>query len=928
MHSDSHLKYLTPDCPAFLKGGGEMGKLTRDYNWSDHKLGAPENWPQSLKTTLSILLNSKFPMFLFLGNDLTCFYNDAYRPSLGNNGKHPFALGQKGEDCWPEIWSVIKPLIDQVLAGGGATWSEDQLIPIYRNGKLEDVYWTFSYSPVENEEGKVVAVLVICSETTEKVLVQNQLSFAIEATELGTWDYNPLTNKFNGNRRLKEWFGVAPEGEVELDLAINVMAKEDQARVTQAIQNALKYESGGLYDIEYSIVHPVTKRERIVKAKGKAVFNENKVAYRFTGTLQDFTKEALARKKEKEIYANLRNVIAQAPVAMCILRGSSFIVEIANDQMFELWGKSESEVLGKPIFEGLPEAKEQGIERLLFNVYSTGERFIANEMPVNLPRNGKMETVYINFVYEAIKNEDGTIEGIVAIATDVTTQVLSRKKIEESEEKLSIVINSSQLGIWELNLQTSEVDYSDRYLEIIGLKSRSGFSHAELMKQIHPDDLEKREKAMKEAIITGTYNNVTRVIWSDKSIRWVHSNGKVFYDDLKKPIKMIGTVRDITQEKRQLEVLEKSEAKFRLLADSMPQHIWTTDTEGIVNYFNQSLYDYSGLTKEQIEKDGWLQIVHPDDKEQNIKKWGNAIATGQNFLFEHRFRRHDGEYRWQLSRAIPQRDSAGIIQMWVGTSTDIQDKKVIEVQLDKLVKERTIQLERSNDDLQQFAHVASHDLKEPLRKIKIYTNRAKSEYDTVSSETLISYLDKITSSCARMQMMVDGILSFSSLNAGQQTIQPINLNDVFNNVKNDLEILVEEKNSIISYDNLPVIEGAEVLIYQLFYNLVQNALKFSKQDESSAVKITSSLVKEKGIEFAIIKVQDNGIGFDQQYIHQIFETFTRLNAKDEYEGTGLGLTLCKKIAERHGGTIEAESVQNRGSVFIVKLPFKQLKHII
>ena len=126
------------------------------------------HWPQSLRTTVSILLNSRFPMFLFWGPDLIQFYNDAYRPSLGEGGKHPTALGQKAVDCWPEIWEDIQPMLQQVLAGGEATWSEDQLLPFSRNGQIEDIYWTFSYSPVRNDAGEIGGVLTVCQETTRK----------------------------------------------------------------------------------------------------------------------------------------------------------------------------------------------------------------------------------------------------------------------------------------------------------------------------------------------------------------------------------------------------------------------------------------------------------------------------------------------------------------------------------------------------------------------------------------------------------------------------------------------------------------------------------------------------------------------------------------------------------------------------------------
>ncbi len=152
----------------FLEGGGEMGELIRTYNWEQTSLGVPKMWPVSLLSTISILLNSRYPMFLYWGSDHICFYNDAYRPSLGNTGKHP-AVGKRGQDVWPETWKQTEPLLKKVLETGESTWDEDTLMPIFRNGKMEDVYWTLSYSPIKNEFGYKEGVLVICQETTEKV---------------------------------------------------------------------------------------------------------------------------------------------------------------------------------------------------------------------------------------------------------------------------------------------------------------------------------------------------------------------------------------------------------------------------------------------------------------------------------------------------------------------------------------------------------------------------------------------------------------------------------------------------------------------------------------------------------------------------------------------------------------------------------------
>ncbi|MGY3053756.1 two-component system sensor histidine kinase VicK [Pedobacter sp. UYEF25] len=189
-----------------LRGGGEMGELTRSFDWSKTTLGPMQLWPQSLLTILSLLLNSKSPMFLWWGPELIQFYNDAYRPSLGNGGKHPTALGQRGVECWPELWPVIEPLIDQVLSGGESIWSEDQLMPIYRNNRLEDVYWTFSYTKVDDETGNAAGVLVICNETTTKIQSLKSIKEANEKLSLAQIEAEHQRD------RLNEFFMQTPAG--------------------------------------------------------------------------------------------------------------------------------------------------------------------------------------------------------------------------------------------------------------------------------------------------------------------------------------------------------------------------------------------------------------------------------------------------------------------------------------------------------------------------------------------------------------------------------------------------------------------------------------------------------------------------------------------------------------------------------------------
>jgi signal transduction histidine kinase len=238
--------------------------------------------------------------------------------------------------------------------------------------------------------------------------------------------------------------------------------------------------------------------------------------------------------------------------------------------------------------------------------------------------------------------------------------------------------------------------------------------------------------------------------------------------------------------------------------------------------------------------------------------------------------------------------------------------------LETIVEERTGELRRSNDDLQQFAHVASHDLKEPVRKLKTFINRLDDEFGANLPPAGKLYVEKMRMASARMYEMIDGVLRYSSISEGEQDIEPIDMNALFSNIESDLEMLIHQKNAVVLKGDIPSIHGARILIYQLFYNLINNALKFSR--ELPRIELSGKVVDEGMVQ---ISVRDNGIGFSAENEEKIFNAFSRLHSKDRYEGTGLGLALCKKIVERHYGTIRAIGKEGKGSEFIVTLPMSQ-----
>ena len=795
----------------FLANGGEMGELTRAKDWSKTAIGPVELWPQSLLTTLGILLNSKFPMFLFWGPDHICFYNDAYRPSLGNNGKHPAILGEKGADYWSEIWDFIKPLIDQVLQKGEATWHEDQLLPIYRNGKMEDVYWTFSYSPVNDENGKTNGVLVICNETTKQINIHKNLEESEKRfrntvkqiplgicilkgadliVEMTNTTYLHIIDKEESDILNKPIFDAVPETkETAYPLLKNVLETGDSYYADEFAVTLNRYNKQELAYFNL-VFYPLKEENEIT---GVIV-----VAYEVTEEVK--AKHILAEREKA-----FRNIIVDSPIAMAIFRGKDFIIEMANKTMIhDIWQKEEKDCIGMPLLKVFPELENQKYPELLREVLVNGKTIRENEAVAYVDIKGKLKKFYLDYEYNTLYEKDGNSSGIMCTVYDVTSKVKARKKLEAAEARARLTTEIAEIAMWDLNLKTSKLIYSDIILDIFGFEKNTKIVHQDIRSRIHPEDEQIVADAFAKALKTGVYKYEARILKLDNSIAWIKVHGKIFFDENKEPSKMVGTVMDFTIEKEIQQVLMKNEKKFRLLADSMPQLIWTSDTLGNLNYFNETVYNYSGLTKEEIEKNGWLQIVHPDDREENVKLWMESVKTGKDFLFIHRFKRYDGEYRWQLSRAIAQLDESGKVQMWVGTSTDIEEQKNFTNQLEDQIIERTTQLELKNRDLvnmnielQSFAYISSHDLQEPLRKIQTFASRLADLDEQNISANAKSYLARIEFAAKKMQNLIQDLLTYSRANSADRVFTKVKIDEIAEEVISDFSDRIEEKNSVV-----------------------------------------------------------------------------------------------------------------------------------
>jgi PAS domain S-box-containing protein len=326
-------------------------------------------------------------------------------------------------------------------------------------------------------------------------------------------------------------------------------------------------------------------------------------------------------------------------------------------------------------------------------------------------------------------------------------------------------------------------------------------------------------------------------------------------------------------------------------------------------------------------KEDLIAKLHPDDLPAREKAHKEAATTGK-ICYEARILNDGRPHRWAKINGRIIKDDHGSPKTIIGIVQDIHEHREFQEELKKQVESRTNELNRSNRDLMHFASVVSHDLREPLRKIKIFNTLLRDDMEGSANGKSEKYLRKIAQSAQRMENIIEGILAYSTVDKTLQHIEAINLNEVIENIKIDLELVIKEKGAVLIASDLPQIQGAPILISQLFYNLLQNALKFSKADQPPRVIITNRTIHIGGEDFVQIKIKDNGIGIDDQFAEKIFTAFERLHSKDQYEGNGLGLALCRKIAERHNGKITAAGEKGNGAEFTVTLPLEQKANTI
>ncbi|WP_460953268.1 PAS domain-containing protein [Spirosoma litoris] len=793
------------------------------------------------------------------------------------------------------------------------------------------------------------------------------LRFRLQAARIGTWDFNPASQLFYGNHRCQELFGFLDTETVTLQQLFEHVHPDDRKRVNEFMQQMLTTPSDELVEIQFRVSDASNPPLRWLQCVGKAYFDQQGAPLRLSGIVQDIT--AQVQQGENLATSERLNQLAAevTDVATFQLRLADGHL-VYQPQLARILTGQEDRQFDQHTLVNFIHPDDRPIrERAYADGLRTGKirfevRFIWADESVHWIR---MQGIYIN-------DASGQPQEVVGLVLDITEQVLTRQRLEDSEARMRSIVESAPFPIGVYVGRQMQIQLANQSIKDVFGKGDDviGKLYPELLPELAN---QKIFEQLDSVYTTGIpfHAKTQRVdIVVDGKLQPYYFNYSFtpLYDASGKIYGVMNTGAELTDLVLAKQQVEKAEASLRGAIELAELATWSIEIKTGIFTFSKRFMDWLGFSEATKTMDEAYNPL-PDEYRQSVADAIEAvIQPGSSGLYRNEhpiINRLTGQVRIISTQAQVFYDDAGEPITLTGTAQDITVQRQLQIALEHQVQERTEELEaaneelaaineelaatneeyaatneeleeanqlfsRSNDNLQRFAYVASHDLQEPLRKVQQFGDLLKSQYATQLGDG-IGYLERMQAAASRMSNLIKDLLSFSRISTKQDASALVSLNSVLNNVISDLDLRIQETGALVTVDLLPRIQGDKSQLEQLFLNLLSNALKFRQPNTAPLILVKARTVPVNELPPSIkparltpnyyqIDVSDNGIGFDEKYVDRIFQVFQRLHSKSEFAGTGIGLAICEKVVANHGGAITAHSKPGQGATFNLYFP--------
>jgi PAS domain S-box-containing protein len=797
---------------------------------------------------------------------------------------------------------------------------------------------------IKDKNNKVIGILGTAQDVTEKQTLIQKLKDteslykqAEELANMGNWTWDIKNKKLQWTDQLYKIYGMEPQSEeVTIQKFLSFVHPDDREEVAKGIS---LFEKQDFLDFIFRIVTKDGKTKTL-RSIAQVKKDKNGKIVSVIGTERDTTEKQNLINRLRQSEELYKQAQALAHVGNWTLDLNTMEL-LWSDEMYIIY---ELEIGTKVTVNDWknfihPQEMEEVLNYLEdcmknFKPYDKIHRIVLG--------NKKVKTIHRKA--EFIFDSKGKAISMLGTSQDVTEDYQIQQELRESQKFIRKITDATPSIIASYNVNTGKYVYISE-----GLQKLLGYATEMAMEKgvaffeeiIHPEDvtliMAKNAAALEEANNSGASDLVVEFTYRMKhkngQYRWFHTYGTIFDRNKQHKVEHVLNISlDITDQVNATEKIKEQEHFIQQIADASPTILYLYDIEkASIEYINREIFFVLGYLPEEIIEAGsevtkmlyYAEDFHLLPARKESKKTFQQVDS--MIQYECRMVNKQGELRWLLVREIVfKTDENGNIKQILGAALDINHRK----EMEKTILQNTLQLEQSNASLEEFAYVASHDLKEPLRKISTFGDRlVATQMNTLTQDGKL-YLQKIVDASQRMQTMISDLLSISMI-TGNRSFETFSLQKILDETLQTLEFKIEQLNAVIKSDPLPEANIIPSQFRQLFQNLLSNSLKFIRPGVQPVITITHKYLDNSEVvhyqlnqaeKYHKLEFADNGIGFENEFAGKIFAIFQRLHGRSEYEGSGIGLAICKKIVEHHGGIIYANGTPDKGSTFTILIP--------